>query len=55
MAYMISRSTSSIDDLRNFAAEGMDSGSRYPGMSFEEGIAQTLSWLFGETDENPAG
>lgn len=28
-------------------------GSRFPGMSFEEGIAAALQWALGDTDEIP--
>lgn len=53
--YHIVRSTTEIDDLMNWAAEGIDAGSHYPGMSFEEGIQQAVDWLTGQSDENPAG
>lgn len=55
MAYDIVRSEVMIDNVRNWAAEGRDQGSHYPGMSFEDGIEETLAWLFGERDDNPTG
>ena len=59
MERTIQRSESEINELLNKAAEGLDIqpvrayiGSRFPGMSYEEGIVNTLSWLFGDFD-NP--
>jgi hypothetical protein len=28
-------------------------GSKFPGMSFEDGVKHALEWVTGETDENP--
>jgi len=28
-------------------------GSRYPGMSYEDGIIYTLDWILGRTDDPP--
>lgn len=49
----IVRSTIQIDTVRNWAAEGRDQGSHFPGMSYEDGIEDFAAWLFGDTDENP--
>ena len=35
------------------AMEGMSKGSKYPGMSYEDGILAMLSWLTGESDDDP--
>lgn len=35
------------------AARVAEEGTRVPGMSYEEGVRDTLSWLLGETDESP--
>jgi hypothetical protein len=44
-----------VDNLRNWAADGINTGTKYSGMSYEQGIEDTLAWLFGDTDENPTG
>lgn len=54
MDYTVVRTSSEIDAVRNFAWEGRDGGTHYRGMSYEDGIEETLAWLFGETDDNPA-
>jgi hypothetical protein len=50
---MIERSQSEIDDVRGVATDAMDAGSKYPGMSYEEGIIAALDWATGESDDNP--
>lgn len=47
----IVRTDDEIADLENWAIEGFDLGSRYPGMSYEQGILDTLEWLQGITDQ----
>lgn len=54
MRYQVKRSSEEIDDVLNWAAEGMDRGARFPGMSYEEGIHAALQWVFGFTEDNPA-
>lgn len=49
------RSDSQIDNVRNWAIDGVDKGTRYPGMSYEQGVEDMAAWLFGESDENPTG
>lgn len=37
---------SEIDDVLNDANDSVDEGtSRWPGMSYEQGVAATLNWL----------
>lgn len=52
--YSIARSDKEIDDVLNWAFEGMDQGSHYPGMSYEQGIEAALNWVTGQNDDNPA-
>jgi hypothetical protein len=40
-----------IEQLYADAAEQMDSGSKFPGMSYKEGIMAVIDWLDGQ--ENP--
>ncbi len=49
--YQIKRTDEEINEVWNKATDALDSGSRYPGMSFEEGIAQFAAWLFGHSDD----
>jgi len=37
-----------IDEILNWCAEGLDEGSHYPGMSYEEGVQDAIQWLQGE-------
>jgi hypothetical protein len=42
--YTIIRTEQEIDDLLNQASESADN-SKYPGMSFEQGIEYAIKWL----------
>jgi hypothetical protein len=48
------RTLEEIDRLEAWAAEGQNSGTHYSGMSYEDGIRETLDWLFGRRDTSPA-
>jgi hypothetical protein len=39
-----------MDQLLNWCAEAEDQGTHYHGMSYEQGIRDTLEWLAGEGD-----
>jgi hypothetical protein len=49
----VKRTQKEIDDVLNKAADGIDKGSRWGGMSYEQGVDAALRWITGETDENP--
>ncbi len=53
MFYKIKRSEEEINEVLNQAALGIDSGSKFPGMSFEEGVQQFADWLFGQVEDSP--
>ena len=53
MEYIVKRKQQEIDDVLNWAAGGTEEGSRYPGMSYEQGIEAMAHWLFGDTDARP--
>lgn len=55
MGYTIVRSKEEIDDLLEWVFEGVEEGTHYHGMSYEEGIRNTIDWLTGFTDDNPKG
>lgn len=51
---LIVRTQDKIDELLSEISSIKNAlGSKYPGMSFEEGLEQMYEWLTGETDENP--
>ena len=52
---MIVRSKEEIDRVLDWAIEGQDQGSRFPGMSYEDGIRETIDWLTGYSDDAPDG
>lgn len=39
--------------VENWAVASLDEGTRFPGMSYEQGIIDTLAWLRGDTDIAP--
>jgi hypothetical protein len=52
--YEVKRSDEEIDELINKCHEQANKGrSKYPGMSFEEGVREALDWVFGDQEENP--
>ena len=50
----IIRTEEEIDRLEAWAAEGQTNGTHYSGMYYEDGIRETLDWLFGRSDTSPA-
>jgi hypothetical protein len=47
-------SDAEIDAAQNAANESVDEGkSNWPGMSYEQGVSNTIAWMKGESDENP--
>lgn len=45
--YSVGRTDEEIDKVMNEAAEQRDKGgSRWPGMSYEEGVLAALEWIF---------
>lgn len=49
----MNRSEEEINDQLCAAVEAMDQGSKYPGMSYEEGVKYALEWVLGYSDEKP--
>lgn len=53
-AYEIKRTDDEIDAVLNVAREHEDTGERaYPGMTFEQGVAQGIEWVCGLGDPEP--
>ncbi len=50
---MVIRSKEEIDEVMNKAYEQMENGSKWSGMSFEEGVRAAIDWMLGNTDDNP--
>lgn len=50
---MNERTQSEIDEQMNLAADGENDGSKYPGMSYEQGVKAALEWVTGITDTKP--
>ncbi|MDF2915868.1 MAG: hypothetical protein K0S70_85 [Microbacterium sp.] len=43
-----------IADAENRAQDIIDEGgSRWPGMSYEQGVVNAIRWMNGDTDEDP--
>jgi hypothetical protein len=50
----IKPSEDEIYEVLNQVAEQIDKGgSRFRGMSFEQGVQDGINWVLGETEENP--
>ena len=45
---------SQIEDARNDALDyTMENRTKFPGMTYEEGIEAALAWVMGDRDEHP--
>jgi len=55
-AYEIKRSNEDIAHLEAWAnkASFEDMQTHYPTMFYEDGVRQSLDWLFGRTEDSPA-
>lgn len=54
MGFNTPRSENEIEDVINTAYEIKDEmGSKWPGMSYEDGVTTTLEWIKGDRDEHP--
>lgn len=51
--YETARTEREIEDARNAATEQVENGTRWPGMSYEQGVEDALAWVVGDTDESP--
>ncbi len=54
MIYEIVRDQLEIDALIGKCIDQQSSGvSRFPGMTYEQGIREALEWVIGDTDDDP--
>ena len=50
----IERTRSEIDEQLNACVDSIDEGrSKYPGMTYEQGVDAALRWVAGDTDDAP--
>jgi len=43
-----------IDEILNRCSEQEEEGgSRWPGMTYEQGVSAAIRWMLGETDDDP--
>lgn len=50
----IDKSQKEIDDLTDKCDEFISKGaSKFPAMSYEEGIRNAIDWITGDSDDNP--
>lgn len=42
-----------IEDQQALADDAMENGSKFPGMSYEEGVSATIRWIQGDSDDKP--
>lgn len=47
------RTEQEIARVENWAFAGLDEGTRYAGMTYEQGLIDMLEWLRGDTDYAP--
>ena len=53
-SYDVARSRAEIDDALNSCVEAEATGrSRYPGMSYEEGVRAGIEWALGLSEDPP--
>lgn len=53
MIYEVKRRSAEIDDVLNRAWDSDEEGSRYPGMTFEQGVREAIEWITGNQDDMP--
>jgi len=54
MMYQISVSKAEIDEVLNQVTDAEDEGSsKWPGMTYEQGVKAAIEWLIGQTDVAP--
>jgi len=52
--YEIKKTDEEINDLLNACSDQTDKGgSKFPGMSYEEGLQAAIEWLTSVSDEHP--
>lgn len=47
------RTDKEIDEQLDLANEGINNGSKFHGMSYEEGVKNAIEWMRGDVNEKP--
>ncbi len=47
------RDKKEIEEVLEWAMKGIDQGSQYPGMSYEEGVRDAIDWITCYSDVRP--
>lgn len=47
------RTQKEVDKVMDLASQGVDLGSKWPGMTYEEGVYAALFWLTNKGADNP--
>ena len=50
---MTVRTKEEIDEVMNLSFEQIEHGTKWHGMTYEEGVRAAIEWILGETDDNP--
>lgn len=51
---MIVRTEDEMDEVRSQAEDQRATGStKWAGMSYEDGVAETIAWIVGDNEESP--
>ena len=53
MSYRIVRTDKEIDDCLNDAAESDSGGSKWPGMTYEQGVCAAIEWMIEQNEHHP--
>ncbi len=49
----LARTEDEVNEQLSLAGEGIDNGTRWPALSFEDGVDQALRWALGWADDRP--
>lgn len=50
MGETVKQTEEEINEVLNWAAEAQDDGSKFPGMTYEDGVKAMYDWLTGDGD-----
>lgn len=53
MTVELKRTEAEINEQLDRATHGVEEGTQYSGMSYEEGVRETIQWLLGYTNDKP--
>ena len=53
MTVELKRTEAEINEQHDLACDGVENGTKYSGMSYEEGVRETINWMLGYTNDKP--